>query len=443
MLGENTFKPVQESERISSIDTLRGVSLLGILIVNIQVFAYPSTTLFNPMTYGDFTGLNQGAWTFVYLFFNQKMMTIFSMLFGAGVILMHQRAVAKDVNFCSVYYRRLLWLFLIGMVHAYLIWYGDILVPYALCGLLLYPMRKLKPVWLITIGIFALLIGMSIMMASGFFFTYVKKQFDAVAAAEAEGREPSQQEKEFAKVYEEIKTGFSPTEEIIQDEIDAMTSSYPDMVSRRFLFTLIMQFQSTLFYLGWRALGMMLIGMALMKLGIFSAEKSLKFYIGMSVIGYAVGLTLTGLGASGLIEQKFNFAYYFREGSHFDYIGSVIATFGHVGFVMAICKTGALKWLRERLAAVGRMAFTNYLTESILMTFVFYGWGLGYFAQIDRFNQLFLVLGVWVLILIISPIWLRHFKYGPAEWLWRSLTYREKQPFRRNKEQIDVMPESK
>ena len=141
--------PVAESQRVAAVDVLRGFALLGILAMNIITFALPVDAYVNPMNEhvnrfaGEFRGANRATWLAQHVFFDQKMMSIFSMLFGAGLVLMGGRAGAVGtVSFAGVYYRRLLWLFLIGMAHAYLLWYGDILVTYAICGLLLYPLRN-------------------------------------------------------------------------------------------------------------------------------------------------------------------------------------------------------------------------------------------------------------------------------------------------------------
>ena len=159
-------------------------------------------------------------------------------------------------------------------------------------------------------------------------------------------------------------------------------------------------------------------------LGVFSAKRLLKFYVICVIVGYGIGLPLVGYGMNQLIENTFDFAFYFRTGGVYDYIGSVFVSLGHIGVLMIICKSGILAALRRRLVAVGQMALTNCLTHTIICTTIFYGFGLGLFGRVERFGQLGFVLGIWILQLLISPIWLRHFRFGPAEWLWRTLTYR-------------------
>jgi len=144
--------PVAETERIASIDVLRGVALLGILIINIPLFSMVEAVLFNPTAFGDFTGANRVVWILSYLFGDQKFMTLFSMLFGAGIVLMAERAESKGLRPAGLHYRRMLWLMVIGCLHGYLLWFGDILYLYGLCGLVVYLFRRLSPGWLIPLG---------------------------------------------------------------------------------------------------------------------------------------------------------------------------------------------------------------------------------------------------------------------------------------------------
>ncbi len=182
---------------------------------------------------------------------------------------------------------------------------------------------------------------------------------------------------------------------------------------------------------GWSvAMGRMLIGMGLMKMGVFSAARSRRFYLWMMALGYGIGLPLMVYDANQLIAHNFSGDYQMHGGLYYNFFGSMVVALGHVGLVMLIVQSGALAWLTKRLAAVGRMALSNYLTHSIVCTTLFYGYGFGLFGDINRTGLAAIVLIIWVTQLLISPIWLRHFRYGPAEWLWRSLTYWKLQPMR-------------
>jgi uncharacterized protein len=174
----------------------------------------------------------------------------------------------------------------------------------------------------------------------------------------------------------------------------------------------------------------MMIGMAMMKLGVLTGERSASFYRKMMFAGYLIGLPLTIFSASDLYAHQFDPLYVMRGGGIANYWGSVIVAFGHIGSVMLIVKTGALQKLMARFASVGRMALTNYLMHSVILTTVFYGYGFGLYGTIPRFWQMGFVVAVIGLQLMLSPWWLSRYRFGPVEWLWRSLTYWKRQPFR-------------
>ncbi len=174
----------------------------------------------------------------------------------------------------------------------------------------------------------------------------------------------------------------------------------------------------------------MLIGMGLMQLGVFAAARTFRFYAVLTLCGYSLGLPLVGYGIYDQIHTDFDPVHQLLVGGHFNYIGSLFVALGHAGLVMLICKAGLLSWLTARLAAVGRMALSNYLMQSLICTTLFEGWGLGLFGKLDRFQLLGVVVSIWLVQLLVSPLWLRSFRFGPMEWLWRSLTYWKRHPFR-------------
>jgi uncharacterized protein len=175
----------------------------------------------------------------------------------------------------------------------------------------------------------------------------------------------------------------------------------------------------------------MMIGAALMKLGILSGERSVTFYRNMMLSGYLLGLPLTIFSAIDLNAHAYDTLYVLRVGGIANYIGSLIVAFGHIGLVMLIFKTGVLPHLMRRFAAAGRMALTNYLMHSLILTTIFYGYGMGLYGTISRFWQMGFVIGVIALQLALSAWWLARYRFGPVEWLWRSLTYWKRQPMRR------------
>ena len=181
----------------------------------------------------------------------------------------------------------------------------------------------------------------------------------------------------------------------------------------------------------WPAMGLMLAGMALMKLGVFSASRSKRFYLILAVIGYGAGLPLAYLSARGMIVHDFSLVELFRIDSPLNQVGGPLVSLGHIGLVMLACRTGILTGLRARLTAAGRMALSNYVGQTLICTTIFYGYGLGLYASIGKAGLMPIVLGVWIVELIVSPLWLGRFRFGPLEWLWRSLTYGSRQPMRK------------
>ena len=414
-----------------SIDVLRGFALLGILAVNITFFALPGTLLFNPSAECGFEGINLLEWKVVYLFFSQKFMTIFSMLFGAGLVLMVGRARKKGRSFRGVYYRRVLWLIVFGLCHAYLIWEGDILFFYGCCGLWLYPMRKLAARWLIALGAVVLLIGMLSMLGLGAGLGYIQGQAEAAQAALDAGKELTTSQQETLQDWKETKEGFDPPPEKLQETTETYRGGYVGILAARALPTLQMHTFGFIFFIGWRVLGLMMIGMGLMKTGLFAAERSMRFYTTLAAVGYIVGLPITYLGMTKLLAHTFQPVYAFTVGMQFDYFSSVLVSLAHISVIMIICKSGVLEALRKGLAAVGRTALSNYLLHSIVLTTIFYGYGFGLFGDFTRIQLAGFVVAMWAVNIALSVWWTSRFRFGPAEWLWRSLTYGKLPPMRR------------
>ena len=419
--------PVTGLERLAAVDTLRGFALLGILVMNIYAYAMPFAAYSNPLIYGGATGIDYGTWIATHLLFDQKFMTLFSMLFGAGLVLMHQRAEVRGAAFGGIYYRRQLWLLVIGAVHGYLLWFGDILFHYALCGLLLYPLRRRSPKTLIVIGALLLLVAPALSTAMGIYF-------DGMQQAAGEAEERAEAGETLDEAQEAMRQGWAemhplldPSTEEIARQVAVHRGGYLGILSERAPTVFMMQTLGTLIFIIWRVGGLMILGMALMKLGVFSAGRSARFYRWCIGLGYGIGLPLVTASAHELSAHEFHFSYVFRIGVYYNYFGSLAVALGHLGVVMLICRRSALSRLRARLAAVGRMALTNYLMQTILLTSVFYGYGFGLYGHVNRFTQMAFVATVLAFELWWSPVWLQRFRFGPFEWLWRSLTYRRLQ----------------
>ncbi len=427
------FNPTTAKDRIEAIDVLRGFALLGIFVMNITGMALPLAAYFNPMSYGGSEGLDFGAWAFAHLFFDLKMMGIFSMLFGAGLIIMFERAEAARRPFGRIYYRRTFWLLLFGLAHAYLLWHGDILVTYALCGFVLFLFRRRSVRALIISGVAVLLFGALLYSGGGFAQSQLRDVAQNVRAKAAGGEETTPHQQALLDQWEHIRRSAEPTPEEAEEMVKTMREP-SGAFFKNAKESVMMHTQAIPFMLFWRALGMMLLGMGLMKAGVFTAQRTAKFYRNWIIIGFGLGLPVIAFGIQQWSSHNFDSIVRMLIDGQYNYFASILVSMAYVSLVMLICQSGKFERLRSRLAAVGRTALTNYLLQTIIGVAVFYGYGLALFGQIGRFNLWWFILGVWALQLFFSPWWLRRFQFGPAEWLWRTLTYWRKQPWRVRKD---------
>jgi uncharacterized protein len=401
--------PVSESERIVSMDVLRGFALLGILMMNIQSFAMISAAYLNPSAYGDFTGANFWVWAITHVFTDTKFISLFSMLFGAGIVLMWQRAEERGASATRLHYRRMGWLILFGILHAHLLWYGDILYTYGVCGLIVYLFRKKSPRSLITTALVLALVGSMLWIVAGLSMRYWPG--DAIQNFEVQGWKPQQQS--------------------IQEEIADYRGSWLDQMSRRPIEAFGFQVFISPVFIMWRTTSMMLIGMALFKRGALHALWSRREYLSLVAAGAFAGVPLAAFGIFENLKRNWELSYSFFFGSQYNYWASYLVALGWVGVIMLWCQTSRLPGLKARVASVGRMAFSNYILQTVICTTIFYGHGFALFGTVERAGQALIVLAIYGTQLMIAPIWLKRFWFGPLEWMWRTLTYGKRQPFRR------------
>lgn len=395
-----TTRPVAPAERIMALDALRGFALLGILVMNIQSFSMIEAAYFNPTSYGDLTGLNKAVWIVSHLFADQKFMTIFAVLFGAGIVLMARSAEAKGRKATGLHYRRTFWLLVIGLGHAYLLWYGDILVVYALCALSVFWFRKLSPFKLLFIGILMIAMGSLISL----FLGWSLPQWPAES-------------------HEEIMAMWAPAPESIEHELAVYRGGWIQQIPHRAQSSFFFHTIAFLTWGYWRAGGLMLVGMALFKWGVLTAQRSLRFYRVLMFIGLGLGLATSTVGVICNFNAGWSLGYSMFMGTQYNYWGSLLVSAGYISAVMWFCKRTAQSSAVLLLANIGRTALSNYLLQTFICTTLFYGHGFGWYGHVSRWQQILVVLGVWAFQLTITPIWLRHFRFGPCEWVWRSLTY--------------------
>ncbi len=435
----NTLEtPVSQKERITILDSLRGIAILGILLMNIPGFGLPA-----PLCYGDLSVLNESAgginfktWYFIELSVAGTQRALFSILFGAGIILFISRKEknAEGLMPAEYFLRRQLWLLVFGLFNAFvLLWFWDILFQYAICGMILFSFRRLSSKNLIIAAIICLFLQMT---RDQVLFSRDKK---IIATGEILSKKDTTQiklnedEKEKLEAWTSMKEKNSAEGKKKQMEkslrkVRGSYASFYEYQSGR-------SFHGEVYYTYdglWDILIFMFIGMALYKNGILLGNGSLKIYWAMCIGGLGIGIFLTWYRLQPWIQLNYNNYNYIKEVPFELYqISRTIRSIGILGLIMLLYKSGLFKWFFALMRPVGQMAFTNYLMQSLLVGLFFYGIGFGMFGKLELHQIYYVVAGTWFLEIVWSHIWLHFFRFGPLEWAWRSLTYWKIQPFKK------------
>ncbi len=436
--SRTTAAPVASIDRIKTIDMIRGFALLGILLMNIPGFGIDGS-MYKEILHATEKGKDYWTLATVTTFFEGSMRGLFSMLFGAGMILFteNKKDTPGGVTVGEYYYRRLLWLLLFGFLNAYiLLWPGDILYFYALAGMVLFPFRKLSARWLIVLGFVAIGIGIVKEVWNWSDARESRKLYNEAKANEKDGQKLTEEQQGAVMKWDAIDRNNIPDTAKINESLQKMRSGYGTV------FMHLMPDNSNAEIWGayhgiWDALCMMFIGMALFKLGLFSNKFRTSSYLMIALVGYGIGVPL------GWLTFKGGYVPYFGSGlsiyvdmwrlnpfTAIDFKRLFLAL-GHTGLIMLVYRSRIVPWLMRALANVGQMAFTNYLMQSLICSFFFYGYGFNNYHKLSFHQLYYVVLCIWIFQLIFSSIWLRFFRFGPFEWLWRTLTYWQWQPMKK------------
>lgn len=426
---ENSISPLLKTDRIESLDIMRGIVLCGILLMNINGFGL-AHAYNDPTVSGGATSWNLTTWITTNLFFEGTMRALFSLLFGVGMFVLLDRFEKRGagIEAANIYFRRLTWLLIFGLIHAYLLlWDGEILYNYALMGFFVFVFRNLSPKKLISSAL--------LLFAIGTFWSYCDYKSDIKFVADVAlakentiaGKPLSRELIEASQKWEKMEWEHSA--EGIAFYNESMQKSYPEVVA--FLAPINNYYNTywTYRYDLWDILSMMLLGIGLFKMSILSAQKSYRFYGIMALVGYGIGLTVNYFEIYTIYQNNFSFLSFSKTNITYD-LGRVPVAMGHIALIMILCKLPILKWLKYSIAAIGKMALTNYIMHSIICMIVFTGVGFGLFGKLQRYELLYVVFSIWIFQLILSPIWLKYYHFGPMEWLWRSLSYQKRQPFK-------------
>jgi uncharacterized protein len=434
----STVAPVSETNRLKVLDALRGFALLGILLMNIPGFSmaqYAFETFKN-----DPSNPNFWLYEFIGIVFEGKMRAMFGMIFGAGILLFIANKTDKGNSVHALFYRRMAWLVLFGLIHAHLIlWIGDILYLYGVCGMIVYLFRNVAPKYLVWAVPLVAVIDFT---SNTLFYQDLRaKRIAYVDAtkAQAENKALSDAQTKALTTWREVEKTMIPNREDAKANTAKMKSDYSTVAG--YLRPLAFDGQTKyLPYELWDSIALMLLGLALFKWGFFTGSWSNDDYWKVVKIGYGIGLPLviysmyysfihfSTLEANLARMEKVpinwvNLIYPFQR---------ILLVMAHAATLILLYKSGKIQGLFRRLAAVGQMAFTNYISHSVICTLFFFGYGLNYYAELEFYQIYIVALAIWVLQLIISPIWLKYYLFGPLEWVWRSLTYWKIQPFKRN-----------
>ena len=394
-------------QRHISLDAMRGFAVMGILAMNIIGFAMPEWAYISPAAYGTDTLADKIAWAFSFVLIDGKMRGLFSLLFGASMMLIIDRAVAKGESAAQVHYRRMAWLALFGLAHYFFIWFGDILFLYAIIGMIAFRFRNWPPAVLIKVALIIFAVGLALwgLQFGGLqLFQYFATRADATAGMA----------RQFRELMDSADLAFNvaPDLSLHRGSYAAITMSKLEDWAAPLL--LVVQSAS-------ETLPLMMIGMAMQKSGFLTGAWAAADYRRWAMRMVPVGLLLTLALAVWMVAVDFDritalAVFYFWGG-----IPRMLLTIGYAALLLLLIGHYRNQPMLARVAAAGRAAFSNYLGTSIVMTAIFYGYGFGLFGHVGRAGLWVFVLGAWAVMLLWSKPWLMTFHYGPLEWLWRSL----------------------
>ncbi|GAB2512640.1 DUF418 domain-containing protein [Lysobacter humi (ex Lee et al. 2017)] len=407
MATATVLRPVTGGERIQAMDVLRGFALLGILLMNIEAMVGP---MFAGMSGTDLSlrGADRTVDALVYVLVQGKFYTLFSLLFGMGFAVMMQRAQASGRPFARLYVRRSVGLLAIGLVHGILIWSGDILVSYALVSLVLLllfrntPQSRL-PKWgiaLYLVPVVLVLVLSALMLLA---------QFDPKAAAEMQKNLDAQEAAHLATIEAQRAAQAG------SDWFAAVTRRAQDVA----------QMMGFLVFFGWHVLGMFLLGAWFVRSGAIARPAEFpRLYAGLRWIAMPAGLA--SMLASYAISPSMAHGPTDMPGAvafGLNAIAGLLMCLGYMAWIVRGLQSAAFARPLGWLAPAGRMALTNYLVQSLVCTFVFSGYGLGYFEQLPRAWQPVFAGSLFALQVLLSHAWLARHSHGPMEKLWRAWTY--------------------
>jgi uncharacterized protein len=406
-----------ETTRHITLDAMRGFAVMGILAMNIVGFSMPEWAYVTPKAYAGESLSDQITWFLSFVFIDGKMRGLFSLLFGASMMLIIERADAKGESAKKVHYSRMFWLALFGLAHYFFIWFGDILFLYASVGSIAFLFRNWEPRRLIKWAL--IIFGVGLLLWGVQFGGLQILQFLAtMPGADAE----------MVKQYKEIMASPDFDLNVTKDLALHRGPWWPIVADKlaEWYSPLTLVLQSIT-----ETLPLMMIGMAMKKNGFITGEWTRADYARWARKLVPFGLVLSALLAGWVAATGFDLITSLAVFIAWSAIPRLMLTVGYAALLIMLVGRLAGGGLIARVAAAGQAAFTNYLGTSIAMTTIFYGYGLGLFGDVSRLGLFAFVIGAWAVMLLWSKPWLERFRYGPLEWLWRSLARMKIQPLAR------------
>lgn len=424
--------PVKQQERIIILDSLRGFAILGILLMNIPSFGLSGDTFVLHET-----GINYRTWYFINWIPDGTQRAMFSMLFGAGILLFVKNVEKRieGIRVADYFFRRQLWLLVFSLIDVFLLlWNGDILLDYALFGMLLFTFRNLSPKKLLIAAGVCLLLMLARENRDLYKSKKVIARGETVAAMDTTKLKlsPKQQDELSAMTEFKERTSLEKRIKRMQKNVRILSSgSYEEVYEFR-TERYLSQVMRYIFFEAWDVLLFMFLGMAFFKMGILTGQASSKIYWWMLIVGLSLGLFLSYLQMLENVKYQYNnFEYSKHAPISYYQLHRALRSLGLFAALMLLYKSGLFKWLFALMRPVGQMAFTNYLMQSFICGLFFNSMGFGMYGKLQRIEIYYAVAAVWIFQIIFCNIWLRYYRFGPFEWAWRSLTYWKKQPLKK------------
>ncbi|WP_380778534.1 DUF418 domain-containing protein [Sphingomonas sp. R86520] len=402
--------------RIATLDLIRGVAVMGILAANIAAFGFPDFAYMSPASMGTPSLADTIAWTTNFIVIDGKMRGLFSFLFGASMLLVIDGARAQGDSAASVHFPRMAWLLVFGAIHIYLIWWGDILLHYALVGCAAFLFHRLPTRALILVGLMLVVLQViEGVILAGYAFELRAAAFAPNASAKA------------VTSWQTFAATFGgPTPHEITRQIAIGRGGYAGQLAQRWEnpvgpFAVIAM-------VGAETLGYMLLGMAGLRSGFLTGAWSRRTYRWIAIVCVGIGGIAYAFIAAVEIGHNFDPRYVLFSWITLSTPVRPIMIVGYAALIILLGRPGG--WLTTRVAAAGRMAFSNYIGTSLVCTTMFYGFGFDLFGYLTRAQLYIVVVLVWIAMLAWSKPWLDRYRYGPLEWVWRSLSRFAWQPMR-------------